>query len=54
MPGQVKMVSVTSAPLNTSGSWRPASVTSGMSAFLSACLRMTQPCDTPLARAVRM
>ena len=54
IPGHVKTVSVTSAPLKTSGSCSPASVISGMSAFLSACLRMTTPAATPFARAVRM
>ncbi len=54
MPGHVNTVSATSAPLKTRGSWRPARVISGMSAFLRACLRMTAPPATPLARAVRI
>ncbi len=52
-PGQLNTVSTTTAPEMTAENCRPATVTTGPSAFLSACLYSTICSGTPLARAVR-
>src|SRR5215475_6153735 len=51
-PGHAKMVSVTTAPPRRKPYWRPTTVTTGMSALVSACLATTPAGGTPLARAV--
>src|SRR5229473_5121555 len=51
-PGHAKMVSVTTAPPRRKPYWSPTTVTTGISAFLRACLPTTLQGGTPLARAV--
>src|SRR5262252_8323289 len=51
MPGQAKTVSTTTATLIISTRLIPASVNTGMSAFLKACLAMTSASGRPLSRA---
>ena len=53
MPGQEKTVSIATAPPSRLPSVEPNTVMMGISAFFSACLRMTIFSLTPLARAVR-
>src|SRR6202795_2436259 len=50
-PGQAKMVSVTTAPPRRKPYCSPTTVTTGMSAFFSACLPTIPSGETPLARA---
>ena len=38
MPGSAKIVSTTTVPARSTPSWPPTMVTTGISAFLSACL----------------
>src|SRR5712692_7192554 len=51
MPGQAKTVSTTIATLIIRTRLIPASVSTGISAFLSACLAMTNASGSPLMRA---
>src|SRR5215510_3812461 len=53
-PGQLKTVSVTSAPSRMAPIWRPTMVTTGMRAFLRAWWLTTRSRLAPFARAVRM
>ena len=53
MPGQLKMVSMKTVPLSRTGRYSPSSVMMGMSAFRSACLKITARSGSPFARAVR-
>ena len=48
MPGQLKIVSVTMAPVNRNGISRPMLVTTGSSALRSACRK----CDDPRREAL--
>ena len=52
MPGTRKMDSTKNDPVPTAANSGPSRVTTGISAFLSACLKMTGPSLSPLARAV--
>ena len=54
MPGQAKIVSVTSAPETKPGSESAMIVTTGISAFLRPCRKMTVSGASPFAAAVRM
>src|SRR5437867_3086215 len=53
-PGSVKTSSTTTVPPSRMPIWRPATVTMGMSAFLSACFMTTAQPARPLAAAVRI
>ena len=53
-PGQEKIVSVRIAPVNSTPTCRPITVTTGISALRSAWIAITRKRDSPLARAVRM
>ena len=53
-PGQEKIVSVRIAPVNSTPTCSPITVTTGISALRSAWIEMTRKRDRPLARAVRM
>jgi hypothetical protein len=53
-PGSPKMRSMRIAPPSRLASWVPITVTTGTSAFLSACFTITTGPRRPLARAVRM
>ncbi len=50
-PGHAKTVSTTTATLTMMTRLMPASVSTGMRAFLKACLPMTSASDSPLSRA---
>src|SRR5713101_4580948 len=50
-PGHAKTVSTTTATLTMMTRLMPASVSTGMSAFLKACLAMTSASGSPLSRA---
>src|SRR5436190_139321 len=52
MPGTRKIDSTKNDPVPTAAKRGPNSVTTGISAFFSACLKMTGPSARPLARAV--
>jgi len=54
MPGSVKTSSTTTVPPSRMPTCSPATVTIGISAFLSACLRISTRPVSPLAAAVRM
>ena len=47
------MISTIAAPLISTPTSKPTTVTTGISAFRSACLRITVRRGTPFARAVR-
>ena len=49
-PGQEKIVSIVIAPPTTAPNWIAESVTSGSSAFGTACLRTTRSHGSPVAR----
>ena len=51
MPGQANTVSTTTATLTMMTRLIPARVSTGISAFLKACLAMTSDCGRPLRRA---
>src|SRR4030095_5417457 len=51
MPGDAKTVSTTTATLTMMTRLMPASVSTGISAFLNACLEMTSASGSPLSRA---
>src|SRR6478609_7529579 len=51
MPGQANTVSTTTATLIINTRLMPASVTTGISAFLNACLPITSDCGRPFSRA---
>jgi hypothetical protein len=53
MPGQEKMVSVSTAPPSSVPVSRPITVMTGTRALRSACTNTTRAGDRPLARAVR-
>src|SRR5437588_12176892 len=52
MPGTRKIDSTKNEPVPTAANIGPSSVTIGMNAFFSACLKMTGSSPRPLARAV--
>ena len=52
MPGQLKIVSVTMAPVNRNGISRPMLVMTGRRALRRACRKMTPRGATPFAWAV--
>ena len=52
MPGTRKIDSTKNEPVPTAANIGPSKVTTGMNAFLSACLKMTGSSPSPLARAV--
>ena len=54
MPGQEKIVSVRIAPASRRPTWSPMTVSTGSSAFRSACRKTTTRRDRPFASAVRM
>src|SRR5262245_4925891 len=54
MPGQANTVSTTTATLIIITRLMPASVSTGISAFLKACLAMTSDSGSPLRRASLM
>ncbi len=54
IPGHANTVSTMTAPDSRTPIWSPVKVTTGISAFFSACLKSTGPALSPLARAVRM
>ena len=54
MPGMEKTFSIKTLPPKAEAKLMPMTVTTGSSAFLSACLRKITFSFTPLARAVRM
>ena len=51
MPGQANTVSTTTATLTMMTRLMPASVSTGMRAFLNACLAITRVCGRPFSRA---
>ena len=51
MPRHSKVFSVSTAPPSSAAICRPITVTTGISAFLNACLRITLRSGTPRARA---
>ena len=53
MPGQPNTTSTTSVPPSRYPNWTPNAVTTGISAFRSACRTSTARSRSPLARAVR-
>ena len=53
MPGHEKIVSVTTEKAMTEPNSSPTIVTTGMSVFFRTWVRITEPSDRPLARAVR-
>ena len=53
MPLKLKSVSMTSAPQNIAGMYRPIMVMTGNMALRSVCTKTTRNSDRPLARAVR-
>ena len=53
MPGRPKIVSMMTVPPRTWASWVPSSVTTGMTALRSPCLRTTTRSRSPFAHAVR-
>ena len=54
MPGQAKMLSVTTANAITEPNSRPTMVTIGIMMFFSTCTPMMRESESPLARAKRM
>src|SRR5206468_11955071 len=54
MPGQAKITSMMTAALTITTMLTPASVKTGMSAFLNACMAMTTTSGRPLSRASLM
>ena len=54
MPGQAKIVSVTSAPETRPGSDKAMIVTTGINAFFKPWPKITRSGARPLAAAVRM
>jgi hypothetical protein len=54
MPGTRKIDSTKKDPVPTAANIGPSSVTTGMNAFLRACLNTTGVSPSPLARAVRV
>ncbi len=54
MPGQEKMVSVSTAPPSSAPICRPTTVSTGISALRSPWTTTTRSGDSPRARAVRM
>ena len=53
MPGMPKIHSMITAPPAMPATCRPSTVTTGISAFFSACLSTTTRPRNPLAAAVR-
>ena len=53
MPGIPKIHSMITAPPAMAATCRPSTVTTGITAFLSACLSTTTRSRRPLAQAVR-
>src|SRR3989454_9248566 len=54
MPGHAKITSMMTAALTITTMLTPASVNTGMSAFLNACMAMTTTSGSPLSRASLM
>src|SRR6266567_8854047 len=54
MPGHAKITSMMTAALTITTMLTPASVKTGMSAFLNACMAMTTTSGSPLSRASLM
>src|SRR5438034_9839264 len=54
MPGHAKITSMITAALTITTMLTPASVKTGMSAFLNACMAMTTTSGSPLSRASLM
>ncbi len=54
MPGTRKIDSTKNEPVPTAANIGPRSVTTGIKAFLSACLKMTGISPSPLALAVNV
>ena len=52
MPGHENTISTTSAPFRNPANSKSIDVMGAISALRSACLKMTVPCATPLARAI--
>ena len=53
MPLKLKSVSMTRAPQNIAGMYRPIIVMTGNMALRSVCTKTTRNSDRPFARAVR-
>ena len=54
MPGQLKMVSVSTAPASRLPTFSPITVMTGISALRRPCTSTTRAGDRPRARALRM